>query len=116
MKETDIPTDDCCAAPCALPALAAAPLTEDEQQLALLCKALAHPARLRILKTLLSQQSCVSGAIAEALPLAQSTVSQHLKQLKDSGLIQGEIDGPRVCYCINHQRLRQLKILLAEQL
>ena len=86
----------------------------EEQELAALAKALAHPARIAILKELANRQSCVCGEIVDCLPLAQSTVSQHLKILKDSGLIQGDVDGPRVCYCINPQQLHRLKALVAD--
>ncbi|MBL7810697.1 MAG: winged helix-turn-helix transcriptional regulator [Bacteroidetes bacterium] len=72
-------------------------------------KALSHPARVAILKLLLKSQSCVCGDIVEELPLSQSTVSQHLKELKESGLIQGEIDGPRICYCINQKAWEQAR-------
>ena len=76
--------------------------TEDIE-LAAVCKALSHPARIAILKLLLQKQSCICGDIVDELPLSQSTVSQHLKELKQVGLIKGEIDGPRVCYCINKE-------------
>ncbi|HMU71074.1 MAG TPA: metalloregulator ArsR/SmtB family transcription factor [Chitinophagales bacterium] len=69
-------------------------------QLADIAKALSHPARIAILKVL-SDGQCICGDIVDRLPLAQSTVSQHLKELKSAGLIKGEIDGPRVCYCLN---------------
>lgn len=72
-----------------------------EQELALYAKALAHPARVAILKILAERNACICGDIVELLPLSQSTVSQHLKELKSSGLITGTIDGPRVCYCID---------------
>ncbi|HMO31812.1 MAG TPA: metalloregulator ArsR/SmtB family transcription factor [Lacibacter sp.] len=72
-----------------------------DQQLARYAKALGHPARVAILRLLLQKQSCVCGDLVEELPLSQSTVSQHLKELKEAGLIQGEIEGPRVCYCID---------------
>ena len=68
-------------------------------ELALLAKALGHPTRVQILRVLLARESCLCGEIVDRLPLAQATVSQHLKVLKDTGLIQGEIDGPRTCYC-----------------
>ena len=74
---------------------------KDEQELANLAKALAHPARIAILKELAKRQICICGEIVEVLPLAQSTVSQHLKELKDAGLIQGTVDGVKSCYCIN---------------
>ena len=82
-------------------------------ELAKLTWALAHPARIRIVRLLLSRTSCVCGEIVEEMPLAQSTVSQHLKILKETGLVQGEIDGPRVCYCINQDALAKLKLLIA---
>lgn len=74
---------------------------DDDQQLAEWCKALAHPARVAIMNLLLEKKSCVCGDITDQLPLAQSTVSQHLKALKKIGLIKGEIEGTRTCYCIN---------------
>ncbi len=72
-----------------------------EQELAEFAKALSHPARIAILKVLAQKNECICGEIVEVLPLAQSTVSQHLKELKNAGLIQGTLDGPRSCYCIN---------------
>ncbi|MCO8122309.1 metalloregulator ArsR/SmtB family transcription factor [Stieleria sp. TO1_6] len=75
--------------------------------------AIAHPARVQIVRFLIGRHACVCGEIVQQLPLAQSTVSQHLKILKESGLIQGEVDGPKVCYCINPVRLKQLKSLVA---
>jgi len=75
--------------------------TQKEQELAEFAKALAHPARIAILKVLAQHNECICGAIVEALPLAQSTVSQHLKELKNAGLINGTVDGPKSCYCIN---------------
>ena len=89
------------------------PLGSEEQELADLAKALGHPARVRILKILIERNACICGDIVEEIPLAQSTVSQHLKQLQEAGLIQGEIDGPRVCYCIDGARLKRLKVLIA---
>ncbi len=83
------------------------------EDLAKLTWALAHPARVRIVRLLLNRNSCMCGEIVEEMPLAQSTVSQHLKILKDTGLVQGEIDGPRVCYCINQGVLAKLKQLIA---
>lgn len=85
---------------------------ECEAELATLAKALSHPARVRILRFLQEQSSCFAGDIVEALPLAASTVSQHLKHLKAVGLIQGEIDGPRRCYCVNQASLDRLKLLV----
>jgi len=82
-------------------------------ELATLAKALGHPARVQILRFLLSQDSCMCGDIVEHLPLAQSTVSEHLKLLKGSGLIRGTIDGPRVCYCVETNVLDRLKQLVS---
>lgn len=84
------------------------------EDLAKLTWALAHPARVRIVRLLLSRTSCMCGEIVEEMPLAQSTVSQHLKLLKETGLVQGEIDGPRVCYCVNKAALATLKKLIAD--
>lgn len=75
--------------------------SQRDQELAEFAKAMAHPARIAILKVLAQQTECQCGEIVDALPLAQSTVSQHLKELKSAGLITGEADGPRSCYCIN---------------
>jgi DNA-binding transcriptional ArsR family regulator len=85
---------------------------EADEELALLTKALGHPARVQILRLLVRREMCICGDIVEELPLAQSTVSQHLKVLKDAGLIRGEIDGPRVCYCVEPRTLRRLKALV----
>lgn len=86
----------------------------DAVELADLAWAIAHPARVRIVRLLLSRKNCVCGEIVDELPLAQSTVSQHLKILKKSGLIQGEVDGPKVCYCIDRERLKKLKHLVSK--
>src|SRR6202008_3251283 len=72
-----------------------------ENRVAKYAKALAHPARIAILQILAKKTGCICGDIVEELPLSQSTVSQHLKELKEAGLIKGEIEGARVCYCIN---------------
>jgi len=72
-----------------------------EQSLAAFAKAIGHPARIAILNVLAKKNECICGEIVDVLPLAQSTVSQHLKELKNAGLITGTIDGPRSCYCIN---------------
>ena len=74
-----------------------------ENKLAIYAKALAHPARVAILKLLAKRQTCVCGDIVDEVPLSQSTVSQHLKELKEAGLIRGEIDGAKVCYCIDER-------------
>jgi ArsR family transcriptional regulator len=85
---------------------------DDNEQLAVYCKALGHPHRLRILRFLLSQDACFAGEIAEQLPIAASTVSQHLSQLRDAGLIRGEVDGPRRCYCVEPRAIAALKALV----
>lgn len=85
---------------------------EADDELATLAKALGHPARVQIMRLLVRRESCICGDIVNELPLAQSTVSQHLKVLKDAGLIKGEIDGPRVCYCVAPRTLRRLKALV----
>ena len=79
------------------------------ETLATTCKALSHPARLAILQTLSRRGSCICGEIVDLMPLSQATVSQHLKILKDAGLITGEIDGQRSCYCINTETMRGLR-------
>jgi ArsR family transcriptional regulator len=83
-----------------------------DAELAALCKALAHPARVRILRILARKNACICGEIVDELDLAQSTVSQHLKVMKDAGLVQGEVDGPRVCYCLSARALRRFKALV----
>jgi ArsR family transcriptional regulator, arsenate/arsenite/antimonite-responsive transcriptional repressor len=83
-----------------------------DEELALLAKALGHPARVQIMRLLARRSACICGDIVDELPLAQSTVSQHLKVLKEAGLVKGEIDGPRVCYCIEPRALRRLRSLV----
>jgi len=85
---------------------------EADEELALLAKAVGHPARVAILRLLERREACMCGDIVDELPLAQSTVSQHLKVLKEAGLVRGEIDGPRVCYCVEPRVLRRLKALV----
>ena len=83
--------------------------THQEQDLAALAKAIGHPARIAILKILAKKNACICGEIVEVLPLAQATVSQHLKALKEADLIQGTIDGPKSCYCINWAAFNSFK-------
>ena len=83
-----------------------------DRDLATLAKALGHPLRVQILRLLVRKNACVCGDIVTELPRAQSTVSQHLKVLKEAGLIRGDIEGPRVCYCIEPRALRRLKALV----
>lgn len=85
--------------------------TEEQQKTAEILKAMGHPARIAILEILNNRQSCFCGDITEELPLAQSTVSQHLKALKNAGLIQGDIDGVRTCYCLSETGIEILKSL-----
>ncbi len=86
-----------------------AAFSQKEQDLAAFAKALSHPARVAILKTLAGKTECVCGHIVDVLPLAQSTVSQHLKELKEAGLINGTVEGPRSCYCINWEAFEKFK-------
>ncbi|MEQ1746158.1 MAG: metalloregulator ArsR/SmtB family transcription factor [Saprospiraceae bacterium] len=83
-----------------------------ENELAELTKALGHPARVAILQELARRNVCVCGQIVDILPLAQSTVSQHLKELKSAGLISGTVEGAKSCYCINYEAVARLKTLL----
>ncbi|MCK7518401.1 MAG: metalloregulator ArsR/SmtB family transcription factor [Ignavibacteriales bacterium] len=85
-------------------------LFETELQIsAELFKALAHPARLAILKYLAETRTCITGDFADELPLSRTTVNQHLKELKDAGLIVGTIDGVKTCYCLNLAKMKELK-------
>jgi ArsR family transcriptional regulator, arsenate/arsenite/antimonite-responsive transcriptional repressor len=74
-----------------------------------LYKALAHPARLAILKYLAETRTCITGDIADELPLGRTTVNQHLKELKDAGLIKGTTEGAKTCYCLNPEKIKELK-------
>ena len=87
-----------------------------DQDISAFAQALSHPARLAILRLLAEREECICGEIVELLPLAQSTVSQHLKALKNAGLVQGSIDGPRSCYCIDHNTLSRAATALDELL
>lgn len=86
---------------------------EADEALATLAKAMGHPVRAGIVRLLASQESCMYGDLADRLPLAKSTVSQHLKALREAGLVRGEVEGPRACYCINPAGLQRLKTLVA---
>lgn len=88
--------------------------TKTQNDLAALAKALGHPARIAIIQFLIKSKSCVCGDIVDELPLSQSTVSQHLKELKKIGLIKGEIEGPKVCYCIDEKTWGDAKKVLNE--
>lgn len=88
--------------------------TKAQNDLAVITKALGHPARIAILQFLIKTKSCVCGDIVEELPLSQSTVSQHLKELKNAGLIKGNIDGPSVCYCVDEKAWNKAKKQLGD--
>jgi ArsR family transcriptional regulator len=105
----------CCPPPEPDPALEARPLVgfQADEELALLGKAIGHPARVTILRMLARQGACVCGQIVGGLPLAQSTVSEHLRILKEAGLIRSQEDGARVGYCVNHDTLRRLRTMVA---
>jgi len=83
--------------------------TEKQNQIAILMKALGHPARVAIIEYLMRVDACICGDIVNVLPLAQPTVSQHLKELKSAGLIKGNIDGNAICYCIDEKALEILQ-------
>jgi len=86
--------------------------TRTQNDLAAMAKALGHPARIAILQFLIKTKSCVCGEIVDELPLSQSTVSQHLKELKKVGIIKGDIEGPSVCYCIDEKVWNRMKLSL----
>lgn len=90
--------------------------TKNELELAKYAKALAHPARVAILQLLIRRQACICGDIVDELPLSQSTVSQHLKELKMAGLIKGDIEGTAVCYCIDESEWQKAKKVLGSLL
>lgn len=110
MKAADEPS--CCPPAAAEPDLRPLEGVEAEADLAALAKALGHPARVRILKLLRGRSTCVCGELVGELELAQSTVSEHLRVLKAAGLVQGEVDGPRVCYCVDPRGLERLQRLV----
>lgn len=85
----------------------------DDETLAAMAKALGHPTRVQILRLLAARDACVTGDLVDELPLAQSTVSEHLRILREAGLVQGEIDGPRTRYCVNPTGLAALKAAVA---
>ena len=86
--------------------------SEEQNQLAAFAKAFAHPARIAILQQIIKNKTCIVGTLADVLPLSQSTISQHLKELKNTGIIKGEIEGPSICYCINHEMWNKAKNML----
>ena len=88
--------------------------SQKENVLADFAKAISHPARVSILKEIAKRESCICGEIVEVLPLAQSTVSQHLKELLKAGLITGTVDGVKSCYCINWKKFEQFQKAFSE--
>lgn len=115
MKKADVNGDLCCP-PEPVPSeinLLALEGAEADEELAKLAKAIGHPARVRILRMLSRKEARVCSQIVDELPLAQSTVSEHLRILKEAGLVRSSQDGPRVGYCINFDGLRRLKALVA---
>jgi DNA-binding transcriptional ArsR family regulator len=88
--------------------------TKSQIDLAAMAKALAHPARIAIIQYLAKQKACVCGDIVAELPLSQSTVSQHLKELKNVGLIRGDVEGPSVCYCIDEKNWGKFKRVFSD--
>lgn len=86
--------------------------TERQNRMAMMLKALAHPARIAIIQQLVKRQACICGDLVDELGLAQATISQHLKELKNAGLIQGTIEGTSVCYCIDPKVWKQYQTLL----
>lgn len=109
MNELDVP---CCGSPDGEIAIESE--EERDTQLAQLAKAVGHPTRVAILRTLIERDECVCGELVDELPYAQSTVSGHLKTLKEAGLIRGEVQGPSVCYCIEPRGLSLFKQLVDE--
>lgn len=87
-----------------------------QEKTARYAKALGHPVRVYVMELLASQSCCYSGDLSEVLPIAKSTLSQHLKELKDAGLIQGEIEAPRIKYCINRQNWEEARQLIGQLL
>lgn len=94
------------------PSVADIPDADAAEDIASIAKALGHPARIQIIRLLLEKQSCIAADIVDEVGLAQSTVSEHLRILRTAGLVAGEIEGPRVCYCLNPASLRPLVALL----
>ena len=86
-------------------------ITEQQKKVARFAKAMCHPVRIYVLEVLSKQSCCYSGDLSESLPIAKSTLSQHLKELKEAGLIQGEIEAPKIKYCINKENWREAQTL-----
>jgi ArsR family transcriptional regulator, arsenate/arsenite/antimonite-responsive transcriptional repressor len=86
-------------------------ITEEQKKAARYAKAMGHPIRMYVLELLSKQSCCYSGDLTEVLPIVKSTLSQHLKELKDAGLIQGEIEAPKIKYCLNKENWKEAQIL-----
>ena len=89
------------------------PITAEQKKIARFAKAMGHPIRLYVLQLLSKQSCCYSGDLTEELPIAKSTLSQHLKELKEAGLIQGEIEAPKIKYCLNQENWKEAKKLFS---
>ena len=89
-------------------------LTQDQKKIARYAKAMGHPIRMYVLELLSNKSCCYSGDLTEDLPIAKSTLSQHLKELKDAGFIQGEIESPRIKYCINKEAWEEAQLLFTK--
>ncbi len=104
--------DPACASLCPPPATHTVADNDPDEALARMAKALGHPARIRILRILAQREGCVCGDLVEALPLAQSTVSEHLRVVKEAGFVRGTVEGPRTCYCVEPLTLVRLRTFL----
>ncbi|MFC2137433.1 ArsR/SmtB family transcription factor [Bacteroidota bacterium] len=91
-------------------------VTKEQGKIARYAKAMGHPIRMFVLELLSNQSCCYSGDLTEVLPIAKSTLSQHLKELKDAGLIQGEIEAPKIKYCINNENWKEAQTLFKKYL
>ena len=91
-------------------------ITDKQKRLARYAKAMGHPVRMYVLELLSNQSCCYSGDLTEELPIAKSTLSQHLKELKEAGLIQGETEAPKIKYCINKENWKEAQVLFKEML
>ncbi len=107
-------TSDCCDTDAEIDDLRLVQGPHADAELAAFAKAPGHPARVQILRLLSRRTSCVYGELVDGIALAQSTISQHVKVLKDAGLIRNEVDGPRICYCLEPNALRRLRVLIAD--
>ena len=88
--------------------------TDKQNKIARIAKALAHPARIAILQQLIKEKTCICGQLVIEIGIAQATISQHLRELKEAGLIKGVIDGPKVCYCLDITSLKEIKAIFSE--